>query len=38
VGKFINIDRYIPILTKLRTALCTMTISMEAPLSGQADF
>jgi len=26
------------ISTKLQTALCTMTISMEAPRSGQAGF
>jgi len=24
--------------TKLQTALCTMTVSMEAPRSGQAGF
>jgi len=38
VEKFINTDRYIPISTKLQTALCMMTVSMEAPHSGQAGF
>jgi hypothetical protein len=36
--KFINTDRYIPMATKLQTALCTMTVSMEAPRSGEAGF
>jgi len=38
VEKFINTDRYIPMSTKLQTALCTMAVSMEAPRSGQAGF
>jgi len=38
VEKFINTDRYIPISTKLQTALCTMIVSMEVPHSGQAGF
>jgi len=38
VEKCINTDRYIPISAKLQTALCTMTVSMEAPRSGQAGF
>jgi hypothetical protein len=38
VEKFINTDRYIPMLTKLQTAVCTMTVSMEAPRRGKADF
>jgi len=38
VEKFINTDRYIPISTKLQTALCTMTVSMEAPRSGKVGF
>jgi hypothetical protein len=38
VEKIINTDRYIPMPTKLQTALCTMTVSMEAPHSGQAGF
>jgi hypothetical protein len=36
--KYVNTDRHIPILTKLQTALCTMTVSMEAPHSGQVGF
>jgi len=38
VEKFINTDRYIPMSTKLQTALCTMTISMEAPRREQIGF
>jgi len=38
VEKIINTGRYIPISTKLQTALCTMTVSMEALHSGQAGF
>jgi hypothetical protein len=35
VEKFINTDRYIPMSTKLQTALCTMTVSMETPRRGR---
>jgi hypothetical protein len=38
VEKFINTDGYIPMSTKLQTALWTMTVSTEAPRSGQAGF
>jgi len=38
VEKFINTDRYIPMSTKLQTALCTMTVSMEGPFSWKAGF
>jgi len=38
VEKFINTVRYIPTSTKLQTALCMMTVSMEALRSGQAGF
>jgi len=38
VEKFINTDRYIPMSTKLQTALCMMTVSMEVLFSGQAGY
>jgi len=38
VEKFIIMDGYIPMSTELQIALCTMTVSMEAPHSGQAGF
>jgi len=38
VERFINTDRYIPVSTKLQTALCTMTVGVEAPRSGRAGF
>jgi len=38
VKKCINTDSYIPISSKLRTELCTMTVSMEAPRNGEAGF
>jgi len=38
VGKIINTDRYILMSTKFQTALCMMTVSMEAPRSVQAGF
>jgi len=36
VEKFIDTDRYSPVPIKLQTAPCTLTVSMEAPHSGQA--
>jgi hypothetical protein len=38
VEKFISTDGYIPMLTELQTALCTVTVSMEAPRSEQTGF
>jgi hypothetical protein len=38
VEKFIITDRYIPMPTKLQTALCTMAVNMEALRSEQAGF
>jgi len=38
VEKFISTDDTFPRLWRIQTALCTMTISMEAPRSGQAAF
>jgi len=38
VEELINTDRYIPISTKVQTALCMMTVSMEAPSKRKAGF
>jgi len=38
VDKVINSTNQSSISTKLQTALCTMTVSMEAPCSGQVGF
>jgi len=38
MGIFINSTNQRSISTKLRTALCTMTVSMEASRSGQSGF
>jgi len=38
VEKFVNSTNQHSISTKLQTALCMMTVSMEAPHGGQAGF